>query len=438
MEKTNKLDTFLRSLSDRKPVAIIVSVLLAIVIWFAIAVNVYSSTPKEFYNIPVQVDLSGTNAGASGLSVVSCDVDSVSVQLIGDRTQVGLLKSENLTAYADLGNINSAGEYTLQIDVVSDMNIDFTVDTISPAQAVVKLDKIETRTFPVEASYPNIVVTSGHALDVEDVLIEPSTISITGPSAQLNEIGSVVVYSDRSAKIDESYTFYTNQIQLRTKEGALLDADNMEIPSTDFQISIPVLTTKELLLTCDLLGFPTSFDKDWFMEHLNFSPETITLASETSSAFADRKSWSLGTVPLSEIGLDYRKSFDIELGDEFTNRSNFQQATMTLDSSDLSSRTIRISSKNILVTNAPTDYDFKVVTQQLDVTVVGEAEAIESLEADDIVVTVDLFNYENAEQAPSFDQPASVSFLNQSRVWAYSSYRISLDRIDPETEPEEE
>lgn len=434
MAKTNKISAFLESFYNRKPVAVIISVLLAVVIWFTIAINVYTSTPRDFYHIPLQVELNGTPAGETGLSVVSCDVDEVNVKLVGDRSQVGILKEENLTAYAEIGNINSAGEYSLQINVVSDTNIAFTVDTITPAHATVKLDKIETRTFPVEASYPNIVVTSGHALDWEEVTIEPSVIEITGPSAQLNEIDRVVVYSDRDAKIDSSYSFYTNQIQLYTDRGTLLDTEHLEIPSTDYQISIPVLTTKELMLTCDLLGFPTDFDRGWFTEHLIFSPDTITLASQTSSAFADRDTWSVGRIPLSEIGLDFSRSFEIELDDEFINRSNFQQVTMTLDNSDLSSRTITVSSKNMLVTNKPANYDFKVVTRQLNVTVIGETEAIEALEADDIVVTVDLFNYENAEQAPSFDQPASISFLNQGRVWAYGSYRIALDRIDPITE----
>lgn len=435
MKKSSKIDAFLESFYNRKPVTVVVSVLLAVIIWFVIAINVYTSTPKDFYNIPVQVNLNGTQAGENGLSVVSCDVESVNVELIGDRSQVGRLKEEDLTAYADIGSINSAGEYTLDISIVSNTNINFSVDKLTPAQAVIKLDKIATRTYPVEAQYPNIVITSNHALDKEEVVVEPATIEITGPSAQLDEIDKVVVYSDRSMEIDGSYDLYTNQIRLYTDQGSRLDAEGLTLPSTDFKISIPVLTTKELMLTCDLLGFPTGFDSEWLMEHLNFSPETITLASKTSSAFADRTTWSVARLPLSELVLDYSKRFDIELDDEFTNRSNFEQASMSLNSEGLSSRTI--STKNIIVINTPDDYDFKIVTKQLDVTVVGETKAVEALEADDIVVTVDLFNYENAEQAPSFDQPAQVSFINQNRVWATGSYRIALDRIALTTEATE-
>lgn len=364
-------------------------------------------------------------------------METVNIELTGDRSQVGSLKDENFTAYAELGNINEAGEYTLKINIASDNNIAFNIDSIVPAEATVKLDKIETRTFTVEASYPNIVVTAGHALDLEDVVIEPAAIDITGPSAQLSEIDRVVVYSDRKQEISGSYSLYTNQIQLYTKEGALLDIQDtpsLELPSIDFQISIPILTTKALQLTYDMIGVPTTFDTDWLKERLHLSVDTITLASQTSSAFANRDTLSIGFVRLSDIGLEYVTSFDIDPGEGLTNRSGIQQVTMTLDNDELSSKDFIISSDNINVINPPMNYDFDVITKQMTVTVIGLAEELEELDADDILVTVDLLNYDNADQTPSFSWPAVVSFYNKSRVWAYGSYRIDLDRIDQTTE----
>lgn len=144
-----------------QPVVIGLSILAAIIIWFAIVLTVYPSTPKRFYNIPVKVDLTGTNAEANGLSAVGCDVESVSVELTGDRSQIGLLTADDLTAYAEVGALSSTGSYTVNIDVRTDTGISFSVDKVVPNTATIKLDKIETRTFNVEASFPNIVVTSG-------------------------------------------------------------------------------------------------------------------------------------------------------------------------------------------------------------------------------------------------------------------------------------
>lgn len=428
---------FFLNLLDKKPVVLILSVLLALIIWFTIVVNVYPSTPLEFNNIPLKVDLSGTNAAANGLSLVDCNVENVNVKLTGDRSQIGRLTADDLIAYAEVGTTSTAGEYTLNINVTADNGITFNVDSISPAQATIRLDKIETRTFDVTPSYPNIKVTSGHAKDDDDVTCDPSTIDITGPSAQLNEIKEVVVYTDRKQEIDSSYSVYTNEVRLYTDNHALLDTDSLEIPKIDFQINIPVLTVKELQLTYDILGAPTKFDTDWLKDRLQLSEENITLAAQTSSAFSDLESWYMGYIRLSDIKLEYSSTFDIDLGGEYINRSGIEQVTVTLDNEGLVERDFSIGQENISIVNAPTSYEFELVTKKMSITVIGTEEELDELTPDDIVVIVDLQNY-NAEQASDFSWTPTISFIDKTKVWASGSYRIAIQRSDNEETTESE
>lgn len=442
MKKIHEISGRFTRIFSSKPAVIVMCVFAALIVWFAIVMNVYSSIPVRFYNIPVKVDLTGTNAEANGLSVVECEIETVSVELVGDRTQIGRLTAEDLTAYAEIGGISATGQFTVNLDVRTDTGISFDVNSITPSSTAVRLDKIETRTFDVEPSFPNIIVTSGHALDMEDVVCTPSTIDITGPSAQLAKIGKVMVYSNKSIEISSSYSLYSRETQLYTSEGARLDTDSLslEIPSVDFQISIPILTQKELALTYDLIGLPSSFtkeDQEWLRERLQLSEDTITLASQTSSAFTDKESLSVGYVRMSELGLDYSETMDITLEEDFINQSGIQQVQLSLDSEGLSSRSFTVDSDNISIINQPTNYDFKLVTKRLDLTVVGDAEVLETLDADDIIVTVDLLNYDvETYPSESFTWPSSISFYQQGRVWAIGSYRIALDRTDVSSDEE--
>ena len=430
-KRIHEVPMLLAEFFNRKPVVIVSSILCALIVWFAIVVKVYPSTPVRFYNIPVIVDLTGTNAEANGLSVVECTVDTVNVELTGNRSQIGRLTAEDLVAFADVGAISATGQYELNLDVRSDTGISFTVDTIAPSSASVRLDKIETRSFDVEASFPNIVVTSGHALDMEDVVCDPSTIEITGPSAQLNEIDRVVVYSNKSTEISSSYSLYTSDVQLYTDEGALLDTDSLELPAVDFQISIPILTQKTLGLTYDLIGVPGSFDQDWLRERLTLSEDSITLASQTSTAFSDKETLSVGFVRMSEIGLDYSTEMDIALEDDYINQSGIQQVTLSLDNEGLATRTFTVDSENISIINQPSNYDFNLITKRLDITVVGDAEMLDELNADDIIVTVDLLNFEvDSYPSASFSWASTISFYQKNRLWAIGSYRIALERKD--------
>lgn len=436
MKRISELKNALSDFMARKPVVVVGSVLCAVIVWFVIALNVYPSTPVQFNNIPLEIDLTGSTAEANDLSAVSCNVDKVNVQLTGDRSQIGRLSAENLTAYVEFDEISSAGEYSMQISLRTDNGVAFNVDTITPAHATVRLDKIETRTYDVEADFPNIRVTSGHAMDSDDVAIEPATVEITGPSAQLDAIDRVVVYSDKAQDIDSTFQLYSSQLNLYTSDNALLDQESLVLPSTEFCINIPILTTKELQLVYTVPGVSSEETLEWLHERLKLSEDTITLASQTSTSFANKDTWTVGSIRLSEVGLDFTKTFNIDLGDEFINRTGIQQVTVTLDNEDIKSRVFTVSSDNIQIINPPAGYDFRVITKQLNVTIIGSAEEIDNLSASDILVSVDLLNYANTEQLSSFTWPATISFYDKNKLWAYGSYDISVDRLDRETETE--
>ena len=444
--KIHDIPRFFGKLFDTRPFSIVFSVMSAILIWFAVSVTAYKTTHVTFYNIPVSEDISGTLAEANGLSAVSCDVEKVNVEIEGNRSQIGRLTQEDLTAYLQLGNISTNGEFNLEIAVRSDTNISFNTNKITPAYATVKLDKIETRTFDVSASFPNVKVSSGHVLNIADVICEPSVIEITGPSAQLDEIARVDVFSDKSVEIDSLYSLYASEVKLYTEEGALMDTDNLEIPSTNFQISIPVLTQKELALTYDIRNAFSGFDLNWLRERLHLSEESITLASQTNTVFADRDNYNVGFVTLDAISLEFSKDFEIDLKEDFINQSGFQQVSLTLDNEGLASREVWITSDNISIINAPKDYDYQVTTTKMLINVIGDKDELENLSTQDIIVTVDLMNY-NVQQSMTGSPDATISISpknedssddNLVRMWAVGNYRVVVEFTEqtPETVPE--
>ncbi|MBR0483718.1 MAG: hypothetical protein IJJ69_02940 [Oscillospiraceae bacterium] len=433
--KIHDFPSFFSKLFNTKPFSIVFSVMSAILIWFAVSVTAYKTTHVTFYNIPVSEDISGTLAEANGLSAVSCDVETVTVELEGNRFQIGRLKQEDLTAYLQLGNISTNGEFNFEIAVRSDTNISFNTNKITPAYATVKLDKIETRTFDVSASFPNLKVSSGHVLNKEDVTCEPSVVEITGPSAQLDEIAKVDVFSDKSVEIDSLYSLYTSEIRLYTEEGALMDMDSLEIPSTSFQVTIPVLTQKELALTYDIRNAFSGFDLNWLRERLHLSEESITLASQTNTVFADRDNYNVGFVTLDAISLDFSKEFDIELKEDFINQSGFQQVTLTLDNEELASREVWVTSDNISIINAPKDYDYQITTQKMLINIIGDKEELKNLSTQNIIVTVDLMNY-NVQQSMTGSPDATISISPKNtdsseddlvRMWAVGNYRVVVE-----------
>lgn len=433
MKKMHEIKGVFDKLTQSKPATVVLSVAFAILIWFTISVTLYPTTPKTFYSIPVKVELEGTQAGENGLSVVSCDVQTVNVQIEGSRSKIGVLTEENLTAYAVVENVTGTGVFPLEITVKSDTNVDFVVKTVSPAHANVTFDRIETRSFEVEPAFPNIVITPGHTMS--DATCNPPTIEITGPTAQLDEIDRVVANSDKKEEIDGSYVLYTSDVILYNKENSVLDAEKLTIPVTNFKIDIPVLTQAELPLTYEIRNVPRDFSEDelkWLRSRLKLSTEKITLASNNAS-LANQQNWHLGFIKLEEIGLNYSTTFTVPEKEGVINQSGLQQVTLTLDSEGLEEREFIVNADNVSVVNAPANYDFKVITKQVCITVIGPPEELDALSTTDIVLEIDLTNH-NADQVASFSRDPVISFNNSNNVWASGVYKIALERVEKTAE----
>lgn len=435
MKTMHDLKAWVNRLTNSKPATMILSIAVALLIWFTISVTAYPTTPVTFYNIPLVVDTAGTAAEANGLSVVDCGTETVTVQIEGSRSKVGSLSEEDLVAYVSMQNVTAAGEYPLEIAVKSSKNISFEVNSISPSRVNVTFDKIETRTFSVIPEFPNIVITAGHTMN--EVTCDPETIAITGPAAQLDEISKVVAKSDKSAEIDSSYALFSSEIILYNEENSILDQEVFEIPAVNFTIDIPVLTQKELPLTYDVRNVPSNFDLEWLQERLILSADTITLASN-GAAFINQENWNLGYLKLEDIHLRYSNVFKVPVAEGVINQSGLQEVTLTLNPEGLEERTFKVSGDNISIINAPSNYDFKVITKELAISVIGPTEVLDELRTKDIVVTVDLTNY-NVAQSQSFTSDSQISFSGVSNVWASGVYKIAIDYAEhTETTAEEE
>lgn len=426
MKKMHDIKLLITRLTQSKPATMILSVAVAVMIWFTISMTVYRTTPLTFYNIPLVVETTGTSAEQNGLSVVSCNVETVNVKIEGNRSKVGTLTEEDLTAYAVVQNVTASGEYPLEITVKSSKNVSFEVKAVNPSRASVSFDKIETRTFEVVPYFPNIVITAGHTMN--EVTCDPPTIDISGPSTQLDEISKVVVTSQKAGEIDSSYVLYSSDVTLYNEENSILDAEKLEIPMVNFKIDIPVLTQKELPLTYNIRNAPSNFDIEWLKERLELSAETITLASN-SATLVNQEECNLGYLKLEDIHLNYSNIFTVPVAEGVINQSGLQEVTLTLNNEGLEQRTFKVGSDNISIINAPINYDFNVITKELSIDVIGTPEVLDELRTTDIVVTVDLTNY-NVAQSTSFTGDSLISFSGANNVWAAGVYKIAIDCVE--------
>ncbi len=402
--------------------------IIAVILWLAISLTQYPSVQKTVEHIPVSLNISGSAASQNGLSVTSCDVDEVTVEILGSRTQIGYLTNENLTAYFDADNVSTTGERKLTLKIKSDSGIKYEVKSVFPSKATVFFDKMDTREFNVVPLTPNVEIVEGKVKNPDEYRCIPSQISITGPSAKLDMIDKCYAVSNKEMSLDTSYVLSGAELQLYTKNNAPIDLEeySLESNTSTFDINIAVRTQKKVGLTATIAYAPENFNKDTIKFKL--SSDSVTLACNNSQVEIPPV-LDLGLIPLYEIKPGFSRTFPISKrleGTELINVSDLESVVVTIDETDLIEMPMKISSDHIQISNPPDNsYDYPIITQQVDVTVVGSAESLAEITAEDIFGEVNLLNTAITEE--QFNQGVIFSCPAFDDVWIATNAKVTIE-----------
>lgn len=400
---------------------VIISVLSAIVLWFIISITIYPTTPKTLSDIPVEVDITGTSAEYNGLSVINYDTKTVNVTIKGNRSSIGSLSEEDLVAKAVIENVSTAGEKKLNISVSSKQtNVKFEVTNISPSTLTVMFDKIDTREFEVSAEAPNVTAAENLSMDKSDFKCTPDTVEISGPSKQLDSIDKVSVLVSDKQELETAYKFHSTDIVFYDKDGSKIDTKNITCSTNEFEVDIPVYMPKKLDLYYDLKFAPPDFDPGSLA--LEMSVDSITLASPNTE-LEKIDSWSVGSIPLYDIGWDFNKSFILDIPKNYKDISNIPAVSVKLNTDSLAKKTVTVN--DISIINAPSNYNCSVNSYGLSFDIIGPEDDIAEITEKDIIVSVDMLKYNI--QSSSFTADTTISFPNYSKVWAVGLQKVSIE-----------
>lgn len=416
------------------------SVVIAIVLWFVISISIYPTTPRTISHVPLQVEITGTSAEENGLSVIDYDVQEVTVQIEGNRSNVGNIEAEDLTASVVVENVTSAGVKSLSIAVRGNNNEQFNVRSISPATVNVTFDIIDTYTFEVRPSTPNITFADGCVLDEDNFTSSPGTIDVTGPQQQLEQVAYCVAETQQKEQLSASRILTTNTLLFYNEAGAQVDDTDFTYDTAAFSIEVPVLYQKTMDITYQITNAPANFDLDSL--DLTLSEEKITLAAPNTS-LDEMDEFNIGSISLRDIDLDYSHDFVVTVPDNYQNQSGFSTVNLRLNSEGLTKKDFVLT--DIGVVNAPTTYDFELVTQQLTVSIIGPEAVMEQLDASDITANVDLLSYSvQAEvvdgDTVTFNYTPTITCSKYNNVWAVGDYRVAVtgSRVNADTTAAEE
>lgn len=419
MKKKRKISALL----DDPRVLVVISLIIAVFIWSVVTLFIRPDTDIPIQNVPVNFDYDSAKYTALGLDIIDEPAATVTLRASGDGSVLGTLSSGDYVVYPDYTAVKSAGEATLSLVVkITNSQLENRVTlTLAPGEATtvdVVFDTVETRDIPVTVVANDLKMAEGYVLNKTSS--SPSTVTVSGPTSELEQIDKIVATVEMEEEIDSSQSIPVS-LQALNKEGMEAPLRYATLSSQNAEVQLSVHQLAELPLTVEFINTPPGFDIASLPYAL--SQESLEI-SGPASVISNLTELSVGYFDLSTFAMDKDYQLNVNLPDGIVSQENLTSVTLSFDSSGLAEKTLNVS--NIRAINVPANYQVNVRSRSIsNVTLVGPKEEIEQLSASSVVAQI---NAEDIQVAVGQQTVAVQIYVpSSSSIFATGSYTVQCE-----------
>jgi YbbR domain-containing protein len=384
-----------------KIITILFSVIVAFGLWLYVVTVVSPGSEKMYYDVPVQVQGQRELKGRK-LIVSNVENTNVDLRLAGNRTDLDVLNSSNITVELDVSGIDGPGVHDLRYTVSFPGEIPSNAITIqkrTPDTIRVTVEDWESTSFKLKDAivYDITELPDEFLPDKGNVKLEAEELKLEGPKRIIDQIGGVKLNVALTKEHTGKFNEYCQYVLLDRKGNALSEEmlelldDNMEQKGS-VHVNLNILLLKEVQLKLDVKygGGATPENTQILISH-----ETIQIAG-SEKLLEGLDELVIGELDLSQIPEDTQQpiTYSIVLPDEdLINKSETAVVEVHVRFQNLRTKTLTVT--QITAINVPAGMDEQIIANELKLTVRGPKAKIEAITADDIQVTVDLVNLQS-------------------------------------------
>lgn len=400
----------------------VLSIAIAIGLWFYVVTVVKPESTDTYYNIPVV--LQGESwLSEQGLMIVGGKDTTVTMELFGNRTDLDKVNSGNITLIADLTKIYESGEVELTYshrfpgDVPSSA---LTVMSKSPSTIKLKVEKRVPKTIDVKVQCVGEMPDKDmYIVDTNNPELSDQTIVITGPESVVNQIAVATIDVDVTGQTE---TFsVTDTITLRDKDGNPVDASYITPSVEQVTVTLPIRYFKYIQLLPEKViegGGATRENSS-----ILYSPDRI-MVSGSKDVLSKITSIKVGTIDLGALTQAKELVFPIVLDAGLTCETGETDAKVMVSFPNLGTQDVIVT--NIQVLNVPEGLECELITKELKVTVRGGKDVVARVKPSDLTVTIDFATITDVVAGTTTYTPViTVDNTKQPGVGVIGTYTVS-------------
>ena len=354
----------------------LLALILGAVVWAAAVLN----------NDPVETRLWQIDVQTVGLppdaQLLSRPPNTASITIEGPLSSLDNLSPEDYSAVIDLSEV-PFGESDVEIQIQGEYER-VRVLNKSPETVRIIMERIITRDIPIRAEIRG-EVARGHRPGQESIL--PETIQVTGIASQVNQLAEarVTIFLDNSRQdIDllRRPTFYDLQ-------GNVASTAGLTVNPSDVQVVIPIIQLAgfaEKPITVNWVGEPAP---GYRLLNITVEPSSILITAPPDQLDALR----IETEPVDISGLTRSEILQVALDlPEEVSVEDPQPIVVTIEIEPI--LTSDVVQKQVEIRGLGDDLAAILDPEEVRVFLFGPLPVLESLEEEDVRVTLDLLNLE--------------------------------------------
>ncbi len=403
---------------ERNVVYIIISVLVALLVWFY--ANGDTQVDITVENVPIEFLNADTTLADKGLMLLSGDDARVDLKLRMPRSTVFKLDTEQIRVTADLSQVTTTGTQTILYNIIyprgprdESLSSSITVREPSVRSTTIEVGELFRKDVEIRCK---VVGNVADGYIAGTVRMLPETLEIRGQQVDIMQVS----YAQVTLNIENATSTVVELLdfELYDFSDQPIRSNRIHPASESVQVTMPVMTVKEVPLTIEFVETAGSRLENvkWALTPI----DAITLSGDAST-MANISEIKLDTLALADLKAAETFVYDIPIPDGVNNLSGVTSVTLTILFDDIASATV--DATQFGYENLTSDRTVSVVTSTLSVTLRGTSEALAQITEENLHVVADLANVSDADGV--YTVPARV-YADGLDVGAVGSYQVTV------------
>ena len=413
----------------------LVSIFLAVVIWFTV---VMISNPKDsvtFSGIPVNLVNTELLEGEDKLYEILDNTDRVRVTVEAPRKMINQLRSSDIIAEADVSRLTEVNTIAINCSV---LNSAIEISSITSNPDVVRLNVEEKASKWVNVKR-NTVGEVAEGYMVYGSTSEQTRMEISGPESVISQIDHAGLEMDVTGATEN----VSGNVEIRfyNSEGNLVDDTDIIKNADNMHMEVTVLATKEVPI--EVLATGTPAEGYLITGSVECEPSTVVLAG-TASVLDDITKI---TVPIDVTGesgdeeriINLRNYLDDSI--RYADRNFNGRANVVVHIEPSVERTLMIPGRNITVQNLPEGFELEFEEGQLSyrLRISGLNAAVAAVEQGAVQGTLDIGEWMQEQNiselsAGTYEIPINFNVTGNVTIENEVSARVTIAEADEEDE----